>query len=118
MVLEKVIKEGMGKAYAFFDSKTSPNKIREELNTVRRVIGVPSSLDLNYMTSVPELKLVAHAGRNNLYEARLPGYSNKDTAEVIAGTVNQLYNTEHYEPNEPFVGDIVHAEGDKYVYHD
>ena len=117
-----------GKAYAFFDCNASKKEIEAELPTIRKCVKTPSNLELSLTEGVENLKgdnelmtLAKEAkegGMKYVLEAKYEGSTNKQTADEVAGIMNQAYQTPLYQEGEQFRGAIVYQGIDKYVFRD
>jgi hypothetical protein len=126
-----MIKEGkkyQGKAYAFFDCNASREQIEAELPKICHVTKTPAKLEIlvfndtgvfNRSQKEPEIKALASTfKRQYILEAKYPGKSNQETADQIAGVLNQAYQSPLYQDGEDFRGNIVYKHRNKYFSRD
>ena len=116
----------MGKAYGFFNCTSSKDTIEAELPTICELAQIPSELELSLIEGMDNLEgdsdLISLAQRAKkegiryVLEASYSGASNKETADEVAGILNQAYQTPLYQDGEPFQGVVIYKEGDKYVF--
>jgi hypothetical protein len=118
----------IGKAYAFFDCNASKKEIETELPTIRELVKTPSKLELflaegvenlNYGEDV-KLKEIVNRAKNDgmkyVMEAKYAGATNKQTADEVAGILNQAYQSPLYKDKEQFSGEIVYENKGKYIF--
>jgi len=120
-----------GKAYAFFNCNASADEIGAEVPTIRECVGTPAKLELslfedydsfNLSQKDSALKSLARKaesiGRQYILEAKCPGKSNRETADELAGILNQAYQSPLYQDGEPFTGDVAYKNRGKYGFRD
>ena len=118
----------IGKAYGFFYCNASKQEIETELPTIRELVRTPSQLELSLVEGMDNIKgdkrLIALAqeakrdGINYMLQTTYPNGTNKDTADEVAGILNQTYQSPLYKAKEPFRGAIVYEENGEYVFRD
>jgi len=114
-----------GKAYAFFDCKSSKESIEEELPHIRECVKTPGELEISLMQEIADLtadsqllqiaKEAKSQGRNYIMEATYPNRTNRQTADELASILNQAYQSPLFQKREQFKGKIVYKEKD-YVF--
>lgn len=115
--------ETSGKAYGYFYSAVSKDKIEKELPRLREAVKAPSELELRLSgvsgqtPADPQLALIhrlaQEQGINYVVEAVLPRRSNKKAANETAAILNQAYNSPLYSDGEEFKGRIVYKRGNQ-----
>ena len=115
-----------GKAYGFFYCNASKEAIESELPTIRKLAKTPSKLELSLTEGMDNLKgdskltsLAQEAkqdGINYVLEATYSNASNKQTADEVAGILNQAYQSPLYQDKAGFKGAIVYEDKGKYVF--
>lgn len=118
----------IGKAYGFFYCDASKQEIETELHTIRELVRTPSQLELSLIEGMDNIegdkRLTALAqeakqdGINYMLQATYPNGTNKDTADEVAGILNQAYQSPLYKTKEPFKGAIVYEEKSEYIFRD
>ncbi|MDP1729349.1 MAG: hypothetical protein Q8L27_04055 [archaeon] len=125
--MEKEAQKYNGRAYAFFNCNASKAQIEAELPKIRQVTQTPSNLELtldNIEATQDDNELIAlakeakEAGLKYALKAKYPKSTNKQTADELAGILNQTYQSPLYQPNEPFKGAIIYQEKGKYIFRD
>ncbi len=125
-----------GKAYAFFDCRAPKYKIERELPFIRECVQTPNELELSLTEGAgaflvkktidclklkgdPQLLQIALdatlARSNHVIEATCPNATNHQTADELAGILNQAYQSPLYQDKEEFRGGIVYEENGGYV---
>ena len=125
--MEKDAKKYKGKAYAFFNCNASREQIEAELPKIRHVTRTPSKLELtlfdkaevfNIFKQEKGIKAIAketqEAGRQYILQAKYPGKSNPETADQVAGILNQAYQSPLYQEGESFIRDILYKHKGQY----
>lgn len=120
-----------GKAYAFFNCNASADEIGAEVPTIRECTRAPKKLELalyehakvfNLFQKDSALRNLARKatelGRQYILEAKCPGKSNRETADELAGILNQAYQSPLYQEGEPFTGGVVYRHRGKYNFRD
>ena len=123
---EYYAKKESGKAYAFFNCSASIEAIEEELPLIRECVRTPSNLELALMEGTdnlkgdPKLLQIAReakkAGIRYVFDATYQGGTNRQTADELAGILNQAYQSPLYQEGEQFSGEIVFREKGKYLF--
>ena len=118
----------IGKAYAFFNCKSSKEKIEAELHLIRDLVKTPSQLELSLIEGVRNLKGESDlvelakeadaAGIKYVMEATYPTSNNKQTAGELSAILNQGYLSQLYSKGETFEGDIIYKDKSKYIFLD
>jgi len=118
----------IGKAYGFFDSRTSKSEIEYELPTIRGLVKTPPEVeltlteDLDNLRSDSDLMDIARDAKSRgikyLLEGTFPGATNRKTADEIANVLNQAYQSPLFDEGETFRGAIVFEENGKYIFRD
>jgi len=118
----------MGEAYAFFHCNASKQEIEDTLPEIRESVKTPSELELSLTQGMDNVmgdeKLIALAqeakesGINYMLRAEYPGETNTLTADELASVLIQAYQSQLYQANEPFFGQIVHKENGDYIFKD
>jgi len=114
-----------GEAYAFFYCKASKQEIEKELPHIKDAVKTPNQLELSLTEINPdgfkhqELKEIVHdakkAGMNYSMKASYKGFDNKQTADELAGILNQAYQSPLYKDKEEFRGGIFCEENGHYL---
>lgn len=105
-----------GKAYALFDCDRTIDAIRNEVKSIRRVIEVPSDLEVllfsrkDFVSGSVLSTLTDQLGLGYVAEATYPGYSNKDAADELSVIFNQAANSPLYDNPEDFRGEIIYRD--------
>lgn len=121
----------VGEAYAFFNCRASKDEIEKEIVDIRRVIGTPNQLELSLSEGIkpgdfnqPELREIAQDANLSLFldagisysmSARYRNASNRQTADELAGVLNQAYQSHLYQDKEKFRGRVFYEEDGHYV---
>lgn len=118
----------VGKAYGFFDSKLSKERIEVELPSIRHAVRTPSRLELSLIEGVenlrgePALMPIVREARNSGMryglEATYPGSTNKKTADEVADILNQVYQSPLHQDGKPVRWEIVYKDGNRYIFRD
>jgi len=120
------IQNQVGEAYAFFDCNASKKEIEAEIPFIREAVQTPGELELSLTEGInpesfkhPELRSIAKdakdAGIKYSLRAKLRNGSNKQTADEVAGILNQAYQSPLYQDKEEFRGGIFYQEHGRYV---
>ena len=117
-----------GEAYAFFDCNASYAQINAEIPTIRKLVQAPNHLELTLMEGFDNIggdskileiaREAKDAGLKYTFQARYPNATNKQTADEVAGILNQAYQSPLYENAEPFRGGVFYKQGAEYISRD
>jgi hypothetical protein len=118
--------EKIGKAYGFFDCNASKEEIEREIPTIRELVKTPSQLELSLVEGIANLKgnkkfmtIVKEAEKSRIryvIEATYPNATNIQTADEVAGVLNQAYNTNLYKAGKEFFGKIIYKDRGRYIF--
>jgi hypothetical protein len=114
-----------GEAYAFFDCEASMKEIEGELPTIRNLVQTPNELELQLMEGTDALegdsqigqiaREAKDAGLKYAIQATFPNGTNEQTADEVAGILNQAYQSPLYQEGEPFRGGVFYEQNGKFV---
>lgn len=118
----------VGEAYAFFNCSASRYRIEREIPKIRSLAQTTSELEL-YLTEETdslkedtELRQIADEAREKgikyVMRANYPNGTNAQTADELAGILNQAYQSPLFKEDEQFVGKIFYKQGNQYVSRD
>jgi hypothetical protein len=118
----------VGEAYAFFDCTASKEEIEKEIPTIRNLTQTPNELEL-YLTEgtnslKEDIKLrqivgeAREAGIKYVMKANYPTGTNRQTADELAGILNQTYQSPLFEEGEEFRGGIFYKKKGQYISRD
>lgn len=120
--------ETPGKAYGFFDCRSSKDEIEESMPKIRKYaqtplkVGLSLTDDLGRITGDSDLMAIAEDARNEgmryALEATYRGATNREVADEVEGFLNQTYQTQLFDKGEPFRGDVIFQLEGKYVFRD
>src|SRR3989338_9890825 len=120
--------ETEGRAYGFFDSKLSKERIEAELPSIRNVARAPSVLELSLIEGVERLRgelalmpIVGgakEAGIRYVLKATYPGGTNRKTADEVADILNQVYQLPLHQDGEHVRWEGVYKDRGRYVFRD
>jgi len=123
-----------GEAYAFFDCNAPITQIADEIPFIRDLVKTPRRLDL-YLAE-RTLPLIGNSGKVDSELAQIameakdadlkyvlaarstPNRDNRQTADELAGILNQAYQSPLYQDKEPFRGGIFFERDGHYVSRD
>lgn len=118
----------VGEAYAFFNCSASRDEMGREIPKIRSLAQTPSELEI-YLTEGKdslngdvELRQIADEAREKgiryVMRANYPNGTNAQTADELAGILNQAYQSPLFKEDEQFVGKIFYKQGNQYVSRD
>jgi len=123
-----------GEAYAFFNCRASKDEIEREIVDIRRDIGTPNQLELELSLtegidpkSLKDGNFWEHSGLMRIAQdaknagirysmsTRYENATNRQTADELAGILNQAYQSPLYQKKEEFRGRIFFEEKGHYI---
>lgn len=118
----------VGEAYAFFDCRASKGEIEREIPLIRKLTRTANELELCLMEGTDslkgdmELRQIADEAQDEgiryVMRAQYPTETNRQTADALAGVLNQAYQSPLFREGEEFRGSVLYKEKGKYVSRD
>ncbi len=118
----------LGQAYCFFDCKASKEEIEREIPTIRNLTQTANELELQLREGADTIKgdsqlleigrEAKDAGLKYVIQASYPNSTNRQTADEVAGILNQAYQSPLYKKGEPFRGGVFYRENGQYISRD
>jgi len=110
-----------GKAYGFFYCDASKEEITREIRHIRKAVRTLNQLELSVIEDKGKTRFKSpennpHIKRKYSFITKAdPDTTNEQTANETSVIMNQAYQSPLYEKSEPFKGEIIYKQGEKYV---